>query len=130
MTLPALPINITFKLDNHIEVQSTTTQPDGSTLCTLRLGPNGSILTTLPFRAMRVRTGKEAGVFIQGDKVGEVQKLMMPVVVGGLYPDSILRFEIFISGVVFDDGTLSKKSQIPRRLFNGGRNDFEFLESE
>ena len=37
VTLPALPISTTLQLDNRIEVQSTTTQPDGSTLRTLRL---------------------------------------------------------------------------------------------
>jgi PA14 domain/Bacterial TSP3 repeat len=113
VTIPALPTGVTLQLDNRIDIQSSSARPEGSILHTLRLntlndlptllrlGLNGPVLTNLPFRAMRVRTGGSYSGKTVGLNVWEV-------FTSGAVSGMILKYDILIGGVTFEDGLTQK----------------------
>lgn len=74
----------------------------------LRSADNGPILSSIKLRGMRVRAGSETSVTIEETSEG-LMKVGMPIVVNGLWADATVRIEIFIGGVIFDDGTIVKE---------------------
>jgi hypothetical protein len=108
-------------------VVSTTISPSGSRAHVLRLntlddrpslfrlwGTTGPILGSLPFKATRVRKGGETALIRQQLNEEEgVFKTMMPVVVNGMHEGVSIRFDIFIGGVCFEDGSISKTLHVP-----------------
>jgi hypothetical protein len=124
VTLPALPDGVTLQLDNRIEIQGSTsnqrpilrlnTLEDRAALFRVG-GGTGPILTPLPFRAMRVRSGDETGLKYARGLGSDSYDIQMPVIVDG--GDSTqLQYEIFIGGVVFDNGSCAKAISIPADL--------------
>jgi len=140
--IPALPDGVVHQLDSRLEIQGTTTDGTGAehhvlrtnTLsdrtATFRLGGStGPILATVPYRAMRVRSAGDTTVLIQENVGNDTYKVMMPVIVNGLHPDAAVKFDIFISGVFFDDGSRSKTLQYPDTLSAEGEATLNFLKA-
>jgi len=132
VTIPALSTGVTLQLDNRIEIRSTTTYPVGSQLHVFRLntledrqavfrlsGNSGPILKVLPFKFMRVRSGDKTGLRYASGLGPDSYNIEMPVVVDG-GDSTLLQFEIFISGVVFDNGGLANGISIPTDLDGSG----------
>ena len=105
-------------MDQRIDVADTAVLLTGGTRYTLRLntlddriavvrinGTTGAILRVLPFRAMTVRSGSETSLTIV-ESTPQMTRVVMPVVINGIWSDSIVKLEIFIAGVTFDDGTI------------------------
>ena len=68
---------------------------------------------------MRVRSGDETGFRYASGLGPDSYDIEMPVVVDG-GDSTLLHFEIFISGVVFDNGGLAKAISIPTDLGGSG----------
>jgi len=126
VTIPALPTGVSLQLDKRIEIGGTTTYPAGSQLHILRLntmddrqsvirlgGLTGPIVASQPFRAMRIRDASQTAVFYGAALDPNSWELKMPVIVDGLCPETTIRYEIFIGGVTFDDGSLIKIISLP-----------------
>jgi transcriptional antiterminator Rof (Rho-off) len=131
ITIPALPAGVTLQLDHRIEIRGSTAYPAGSQLHILRLntlddrlavfrlgGTTGTIMKTLPLRAMRIRDAEETAVFYAVSLGGGSHVMKMPVIVDGTISDIALRYEIFIGGVVFEDG--STTVDLDGALFESG----------
>jgi len=65
-------------------------------------------MRTFPFRAMRVRAAGETANYVGSDLGNNTWDVIMPIVVDGNHQGTALKFNIFIGGVVFDDGLLTK----------------------
>jgi hypothetical protein len=116
--IPALPTGVNLQLDQRIDIQSATTVASTENqdrilrLNTLeersavfRLGGTlGPILHALFFKATRIRSGSETANYFASDLDNNTWEVVMPIVVDGNYPETTLSLEIFIGGVVFDDG--------------------------
>ena len=101
------------------DIGGTTTYPAGSQLHILRLntledrpsvirlgGITGPIMTFLPFRAMRVRSGQRTALYYSGMLGDNQWDVTMPVLVDGNFEGTSITYEIIIGGVTFDDGSL------------------------
>lgn len=121
VNFPALPAGVSLQLDPRIEVRENAAISGGGTQSTLRLttmddrsavfragGATGPILSTVPFRIMRVRDADETAVTLAGKIASNQYKITMPVVVDGNYPGTSVIYDIFVGGVTFDDGTLQR----------------------
>ena len=127
--ITGLPSKVVHQLDSRIELQSSNVARSGDDedeegrvqthvfrLNTLedrpsvfRLGDaSGPILGSLPFYAMRERSGSETVVLYQGDLGNDSYAYDMPVIVDGLRPGITLEYQIFLGGITFDDGSITK----------------------
>lgn len=142
VALPGLPAGISLQYDNRIEIQSVSGTPSSGQVQVLRLntlddrtgvfrlgGAAGPIVGVIPFRAMRVRDAGETAMSVVGELGSNTFDVMMPVLVDGLHPDASLEYEIFISGVTFDDGALKKTLRIPADFTADGANFLHFYKS-
>ncbi len=131
--VPALQNGVTLELDLGLIVFETVQKSDGGKCYTLqlptlgdlcavtRIGPNGPVISSIPFYMMRLRTTGQTGVFSVGQVDATTQNIQMPVLVDGLYSGTKIDFEIFIGGVTFDDGTISKSLRIPDDVSSDGQ---------
>ena len=121
VSIPALPTGVTLQLDHRIQIQGTTTYSAGSQLHVLRLntlearssifrlgGVSGPVLKAVSFRPMRVRAAGETANYFGADLGNNTWDVVMPIVVDGNYQGTSLTLDIFIGGVVFDDGSLTR----------------------
>ena len=119
-TVPSLPEGAVLEFDEGIELRDEIPQADGSTLylmtideletkyITVRSSEEGSVLQSIPVRGIKVRDGEDTStMYVQDFSDGSYQ-VDMPSVVSSTYPDVIVQYNIFISGVTFEDGTISK----------------------
>ena len=133
VNIPALPNGVTLQFDNRIEIRSTTTYPAGSKLDVLRLstledrsavyrlgGSTGPIMGILPFRAMRIRESEKTGVMYVKDLGNNTWDLEMPIIVDGRNSSVSLKYEIFLGGVTFDDGSSKKTLTFPTDINQKG----------
>jgi hypothetical protein len=140
--VPTLPSGVIHQLDFRLEIQGTTTDNTGaehhilrnSTLsdraAAFRLGSTtGPVLATVPYRAMRVRSAGDTTILIQENVGDDTYKVMMPVTVNGLHTDAAIKFDIFIGGVFFDDGSRSKTLQFPQTISFEGEATLYFLKA-
>jgi PA14 domain len=139
VTTPPLSAGISLQMDKRIDVHTTIARPDGGAIHTLRLanlrdfqvvtriGTTGPILGTLPFRAMRVRSADSTAVFRRGSLGNDTWDIGMPVIVDNPCSGIVLKFDIFIGGVTFDDGTISKVILVPDDLTPEGECQLGFI---
>jgi hypothetical protein len=76
----------------------------------------------LPFRTMRIRDAGETANFFSDELGNNTWEVTMPIVVNGNHQGTSITFDIFIGGVVFDDGLLT------RTLHPGAYSEFEWSE--
>ena len=139
VTITAQTAGVTFQMDKRIDVHTTISQPDGSTLQTVRLntldgragllrtgGSTGPILVTLPLRAMRIRTGSKTVVLVGETFGNDTWDVKMPLIIDGCYSEITLITDIIIGGVTFEDGTVSKILNLPGDLNPEGHFDYHF----
>lgn len=118
--VPALPAGAILELDESVEVretidlgaagtryviQSTTAE---NSAAVIRMGEGGAVIGSTTIRGMRVRDAEETAVYFAGTLEGGGYITEMPVIVDGMTSDVTLRYDIFIGGVTFEDGSLSK----------------------
>jgi len=140
--IPALPAGVSLHLDERIQISGTTTNPGGSQLHLLRLnslddrtgvfrlgGTSGPVLSALPFRTMRMRTSSETVVLAKTNLGDNTWDVVMPVIVDGLYDGVTISYDIFIGGVTFDDGLLSKTLAVPGDFSQQGECLLHFLKT-
>ncbi len=142
LEIPALPGCVTLQLDSGLVIRDTVTLPDGSTRYTLnlptlgdlpavtRIGTNGPILGSIPFRMMRLRTTALTGVFVGGQVDSSTVDIHMPVIVDGLYAGTKIDFKIFLGGVTFDDGTILKSLTMPSSFNANGESLLHFYKTD
>ena len=90
-------------------------------------GITGPILATNNFQAMRLRTGGETAVIMKDNLGNNVWKVGMPVLIDNPCSGIILKCDIIIGGVTFDNGTLSKQLNIPEDLTSSGEYQLDFI---
>ena len=135
VSIPPFPPGISLQLDNRIDILRTTEYPAGSQLHILRLdtledrpsafrlgGTSGPVMGILPFRTMRIRDAGETANFFSDELGNNTWEVTMPIVVNGNHQGTSITFDIFIGGVVFDDGLLT------RTLHPGAYSEFEWSE--
>lgn len=140
--IPALPTGVALQFDHRLEIRDTINTSSGGQLHTLRLNSlddrpavfrvgtaTGPVLGVLPFRAMRIRDASETTMSFVEELGANAYHVMMPVIVDGLYPDVVLKYEIFIAGVTFDDGTLVKPLLVPGDFTPEGEHTLHFYKS-
>ena len=120
VNIPALSPGVSLQLDSRIEIGDIAYSAGGQRLTlrlnslenrssVFRLGENtGPIVSSLPFRAMRVRSGSQTSLLITKSSPTGWTQAIMPIMIDGSWPDTVVKMEIFIGGVTFDDGSLTR----------------------
>jgi len=140
--IPALPNGVVHQLDSRLEIQGTPTDGTGAEHHVLRNntlsdraaafrlgGTTGPILATVPYRAMRVRSGGDTIVMFKENLGNNTYAAIMPVIVNGLHEDASVKFDIFISGVFFGDGSRIKTLELPEDFSAEGETVLNFIKA-
>lgn len=119
--IPSLPNGPYLQFDERLDIREILPNSDGSTTYTLRMndladiammyrlgGVTGPILGRMRLTPMRVRSGSDTAVIYGAGPVSNTWNVKIPIIVDGARPDVELKYEIYIAGVTFDDGTLNK----------------------
>jgi len=137
--VPTLPEGAILEIDERIEVREVIPMGESGTRYILkmeapenlhanvRLGEGGPILSTITMRGMSVRDNEHTSVrYVQsyGDGTYMVE---MPAIIVGLHVDTILRYDIFIGGVTFEDGSIQKNIILPDNCDSMGMTLVRFL---
>lgn len=119
-SVPALPANATLELDERLIVREAIVQADGSinyTLmntgsenlpATVRDEVTGEIISSFSVRGLRVRENGLTGITQVAVSEDGMHSIEMPVLLNGAMAGLDIHYNIFIGGVVFDDGTTQK----------------------
>ena len=94
----------------------------------VRLWSGGPVLSSTALRGMKVRSGTETSMTTLETNAG-ISRVAMPVVIDGIWPDTEVRIEIFIGGVTFSDGTLTRAILLPQDCDAFGTVMIEFLKA-
>lgn len=73
-----------------------------------RLGETGPIVAAATVRGLEIASLSSSGIFIEQTYPDGVQEIRMPVVASRITDDMSVSLEIFIAGVLFEDGTTDK----------------------
>ena len=73
-----------------------------------RLPDNGSVVATATIRGLEIATLSKSGIFLEQTYEDGIEEIRMPVVASRVTDDMQVTLEIFIGGVLFEDGTTDK----------------------
>jgi len=138
--MPSAANGVVHQLDSRLELQNSTIAQDKQTYVLRNNTPadrvgifraggfEGPVLGAATFRNMRIRYADETsikyGVFLGND----TYRIEMPVIVDSGAP-ARMEFEIFISGVIFENGTLKETLEFPSDFDADGKRSVLFLKA-
>lgn len=135
--LPPMPPGVVIEMDPDLVGETISLGQSGTRkvvrlaapddhVVLARLWSDGPVIGSTALRGMRVRSGAETSLTTL-ETVGGVSRVEMPVVINGLWPDAEVRIEIFIGGVTFSDGSLTRTLSLPGSCDAFGTSMIEFL---
>lgn len=139
--IPALPEDHTLELDDRIIVREVADLDGGGKRLTLtntgvetlpaiiRNQISGEIIGRVDIRGMRLRDNELTSVTNLEEFEDGTKLIEMPIVLDGLHADAFVHYDIFIGGVLFEDGTISKDWQIPSDFDETGIGKVRFIKS-
>ena len=118
--ITTLPDGLVLEMDSRVEVRDVVETSNGTTrylinsdapetrYANIRVGEDGPVLQTVPVRGMTLRDGSEASVQYVEDYGDGSYRVDMAMVVTNVHEDVRVHYHIFIGGVIFDTGGVSK----------------------
>jgi hypothetical protein len=117
---PSLPGACRFQWSKDVESIQLSKSSSGSYTFSLksstlddsyalvRVG-GGAVISSIPLRKLRIRDEDESSIQVVGLPDPQTYLVETPAIFNGRYPDIEMSYEIFIGGVVFEDGTVKHR---------------------